>query len=107
MSGRGMKKWNAYKTLQEQFEDLDKLYSDQKYLQKPTISDDEIEQINYILTSYYGQKLSIKYYRGGEIFEITSPIMKIDSYHRKLILPDGESIRFDELLHLESTDIFY
>ena len=52
--GRGMKKWNAYKTLQEQFEDLDNLYEKQKYIQKPTISEDEIEQINYALTSYDG-----------------------------------------------------
>lgn len=105
--GRGMKKWNAYKTLQEQFEDLDNLYEKQKYMQKPTISEDEIEQINYALTSYDGQKILIKYYRGGQIFEIKTYIKKIDSYHRKLILQDEEIIRFDELLHVEPIDMYF
>lgn len=105
--GRGMKKWNAYKTLQEQFEDLDNLYEKQKYMQKPTISEDEIDQINYALTSYDGQKILIKYYRSGQIFEIKTYIKKIDSYHRKLILQDEEIIRFDELLHVESIDMYF
>lgn len=105
--GRGMKKWNAYKTLEEQFEDLDNLYQKEKYLQKPTISEDEIEQINYALTSYDGQKISIRYYRGGQIFEIKTYIKKIDTQHRRLILHDEEAIRFDELLHVESVDVYF
>ena len=105
--GRGMKKWNAYKTLEEQFEDLDNLYQKEKYLQKPTISEDEIEQINYALTSYDGQKISIRYYRGGQIFEIKTYIKKIDAQHRRLILHDEEVIRFDELLHVESVDVYF
>ena len=107
MSGRGMKKWNAYKTLQEQFEDLDNLYKKEKYLQKPTISEDEIEQINYALTSYDGQKVIIKYYRRGQIFEVKTFIRKIDAYQRKLFLQDDEVIKFDELLHIESVDMFF
>lgn len=107
MSGRGMKKWNAYKTLQEQFEDLDNLYEQQKYVQKPTISDDEIEQINYELTNYDGQKVIIRYYRMGEIFEVKTFIKKIDAYHRKLYLLDDEIIKFDELLHIEHIDMYF
>lgn len=107
MSGRGMKKWNAYKTLQEQFEDLDSLYEQQKYVQKPTVSEDEIEQINYSLVNYDGQKVIIRYYRMGEIFEIKTFIKKIDAQRRKLVLQDDEIIKFDELLHIESIDLYF
>ena len=107
MSGRGMKKWAPYKTLNEQFEDLDNLYEKQKYIAKPHISEDEIEQINYILSSYHGQKVSIKYYKKGEIFEVKSPINKIDSYYRKLFLPDDIIIKFDEILYIENCEVFF
>ena len=107
MSGRGMKKWNAYKTLQEQFEDLDRLYEENTYVSRPILTDDEIQDINYILSTYNGGVLLIKYYRDGKINEVKSQISFIDAYRKVLKLPDDTIIRFSELIHLESSEFYF
>ena len=43
----------------------------------------------------------------GEIFEVKSPINKIDSYYRKLFLPDDIIIKFDEILCIENCEVFF
>lgn len=107
MSDRGIKKWNAYKSLFEQFDALETNQKRRKIQQKPTISDDEIEHINYVLVNYRGQILHITYFRKGELFEISSPIKKISVQDRKLYLPNDLIIKFDELIYLEdSSEIF-
>jgi len=97
MSDRGMKKWNAYKALVEQYEALDKNVNGRILTEKPILSADKEEEINEILVNYHGQELIFKYYRNKKPLSIQATIKKIDANERRLYLSDGKYITFDEL----------
>ncbi len=46
--GRGMVKWQAFKTLPEQYEQLEQYIQDQNKIDKPSLSDDQLNDLNYL-----------------------------------------------------------
>ena len=101
MSDRGMKKWNAYKTLPEHDPAIRNRIKERDKIAKPKISNEEAEAINEILVNYSGEEVVLGYYRKGEIFTITTTIKKIDAFNRKLITINEERISFSELISLK------
>lgn len=104
MSDRGMKKWAPYKSLNEQAASLQKAREEKVIIEKPSISDDEAEQINSILVNYQGQELEVKYFRNGKIFEEAITIKRIDTYEKKLVLLNRKSIKLSEIFELKNKD---
>lgn len=104
MSDRGMKKWAPYKSLNEQASSLQKAREAKVSIEKPSISDDEAEQINNILVNYQGQELLVKYFRDGKIYEDVIIIKRIDTYEKKLVLPNRKSIKLSEIFELKNKD---
>ena len=102
MSDRGMKKWNAYKSLPEHMPAVTKTQQNQYKKAKPQISSEEADEINYHLVNYQGEEVIITYYRNGEINEITTTIKKISAENRELVLPDRSKIKFTELLGIRN-----
>ena len=100
MSDRGMKKWAPYKTLNEQWETLDKM-SEEEYIEKPKISSEEAEEINEKLVNYHGQELTFYYYKNGKVLKEKSTIKKIDAFNRKLILDNKIIIYLKDLVGLK------
>ena len=101
MSDRGIKKWAPYKSLKEQWSTLDDVHTNSEKVEKPTISNEEAEEINEILVNYHGQELIIEYYRNGQILKEISIIKKIDSFEEKLYLVNRKVIKLDELVSIE------
>ena len=99
MSDRGIKKWAPYRSLPEQAPSLEKVYDDNKVMEKPIMSDEVKEEINEILQNYHGQELLIKYYRGQRIYSLTSLIKKIDVQNQRLLL-EGKNVLFSELISI-------
>ena len=97
MSDRGMKKWNAYKSLPEHDPAIRGTMNERYKVARPVISSEEAEIINEILTNYHGELLDIEYYRNNELFNVTDTIKKIDSYSRRLTLTNGQKISLNEL----------
>ena len=102
MSERGMKKWNAYKSLVDHTEMLANLQTRSDKVAKPELSSDEEEKINSILVHYHGQPVQISYYRDERIYKINTTIKKIDISERKLILEDRQIIKLFELIDIEN-----
>lgn len=100
MSDRGMKKWAPYKSLKEQWSTLDNVHEEEKKVEKPTISNEEAEEINNILVNYHGQEVTITYYRNGKILKEVAQIKKIDTFERKLYLMNRKVIKLSELVSL-------
>ena len=98
MSGRGMKKWAPYKSLKEQWSTLDDVHNDEKKIEKPTISNEEAEEINEILVHYHGQEVEISYFRNGEIKKEIGFIKKIDTFERKIYLTNRKVIFLKEVV---------
>ena len=101
MSGRGMKKWAPYKSLKEQWETLDNVHQEEEKVVKPTISNEEAESINEILTNYHGQELTIIYFRNGKILEEKSTIKKIDAFEKKIYLVNRKVINMHDLVDIK------
>ena len=101
MSDRGMKKWNAYKSLPEHDPAIRNTMNERYKVPRPVISSEEAEIINEILVNYHGELLAITYYRNNEINEVEDTIKKIDTYSRKLILTNGSRISLNEVVGLK------
>ncbi len=102
MSDRGMKKWNAYRSLVEHTETIAGLQSKSEKIEKPELSSDEEEKINSILVHYHGQPVQISYYRDERIYKINTTIKRIDINERKLICEDRQIIYLFELIDIEN-----
>lgn len=100
MSDRGMKKWAPYRSLIEQMPKLNKTIEQNNIIEKPIQSDDEIEQINEVLTNYHGEVLNITYYRNSKVIKEEIIIKKINVYDKKLILDNRKIIKFEEIMTL-------
>ena len=55
MSDRGMKKWNAYKSLPEHDPAVRGTMNERYKVPRPVISNEEAEIINEILVNYHGE----------------------------------------------------
>ena len=97
MSDRGMKKWNAYKSLPEHDPAIRGTMGERYKVPRPVISSEEAEIINEILVNYHGELLDFEYYRNNELYNVTDTIKKIDTYSRKLLLTGGLKISLNEL----------
>lgn len=96
---RKMIKWAPFASLKEQAIVLNKTKEEMKKIDKPELSEDQINEINLILTNYKGETLNITYYRDGYLLNISSIIKKIDVNNKKLVTPN-QTIMFDELVSL-------
>jgi len=101
MSDRGIKKWNAYKSLPEHDPAIRGTMDERYKVARPTISNEEAEIINEILVNYHGELLDIEYYRNSELYNVTDTIKKIDTYQRKITLTNGTRISLNELTGLK------
>ena len=102
MSDRGIKKWNAYKSLVEQQNSLERTSRRRTTVEKPKISEEKAEEINELLTNYNGQEVEIKFYRANQVYSLITTIKKIDPYERSIITNDKKIIRFSEIFDIES-----
>ena len=101
MSDRGMKKWAPYKTLEDQWSTLDRLYKSEEKVEKPLISNEVAEEINEKLVNYQGQELEFYYYKNGRILKEKSTIKKIDAFNKKLILYNKVTININDLVGIK------
>lgn len=101
MSGRGMKKWAPYKSLKEQWSTLDNVHVDNQKIEKPTISNEEAEEINELLVNYHGQEVTISFYRNGNIIDEVGFIKKIDTFEKKIYMTNRKVIYLKELISIK------
>ena len=66
MNDRGMKKWAPYKSLNEQETFLNQMREKRSRIEKPIISQDLAEQINYILLNHNNKELLFTFYKNGD-----------------------------------------
>ena len=100
MKDRGMKKWAPYKSLNEQWDTLDKLEKEE-YVEKPKISSEEAEEINDKLVNYQGEELTLYYYKRGKIYKEKSTIKKIDAFEKKIVLDNNIIIYLKDLVGIK------
>lgn len=96
-----MKKWAPYKSLKEQWSTLDNVHVDNQKIEKPTISNEEAEEINELLVNYHGQEVTISFYRNGNIIDEVGFIKKIDTFEKKIYMTNRKVIYLKELISIK------
>lgn len=102
--GRGMVKWAPFATMPEQFENVGKLMDDQEKIQRPILSDDRLDEIEYTLKQAEKEKVPVKvsYFYDGGRFSITLTIIKIDQWSMMLI---GQIYKTEDFIFVPFIDI--
>lgn len=96
---RKMVKWAPFASLKEQAIVLNKVRNDLDKVEKPTLSEDQISEINNFLVNYNSEQVLIKHYNNGFIYQTTTYIRKID-INNKCLNTEAGTIEFTNLLEL-------
>ncbi len=104
-----MKKFLPYKSLNEQSDFINQMLYEKNKIDKPIISSDIKEKINYILSNYNNDELDIRFYNDGYVYNMTSKVYKIDILYKKLYFSKYEYLDFNNILdiNLKNNNDFY
>lgn len=101
-----MKKWAPFSSLIEQATCLEEMKYQRNKIDKPILTDDQMEKINYVLQTYQkGQTVKIKFYNDGYLYFVETQIKRIDLENRQLILTNGK-LRFENILDIDNYESF-
>ena len=101
---RGMMKWQPFKSLTGQYKVLEEHKREREKVQKPELSDDEIEDINNLLVSLSkGDSVDVTYFDDGSILHFIDSFVRCDTIERKVMLR-RKNIGFDVLLNLKRVE---
>lgn len=102
--GRGMVKWAPFATLPEQFEAVQQHIIDQNKIDRPILSDDQLNELNIQLHQalHANIPVDIEYYKNGWLEYITLEIKNIDMLHMNL---EGYPLATSNTIKLSLFDI--
>ncbi|MFA6781436.1 MAG: hypothetical protein WCR77_04555 [Bacilli bacterium] len=100
MSGRGMKKWRPFSSLEEQKPSLQQMKYQKGKCPKPKISSDQAEKIDAYLRDYKDKLFLITFYEDGYVLNLEELIKKV-SYQDCIIKTGTKIISFSNLIDLE------
>ena len=102
--GRGMVKWAPFATLPEQFEAVQQHIIDQNKIDRPILSDDQLNELNIQLYQalHANIPVDIEYYKNGWLEYITLEIKNIDMLHMNL---EGYPLATSNTIKLSLFDI--
>ena len=96
-----MKKWAPYSSLIEQATCLEEMKYQRNKIERPILTEDRKEKINYTLQSYQkGQIVKIEFFNDGYLYFINTTIKRIDLENKKLILEHGK-LDFINIIDIE------
>jgi len=103
---RGNIKWTSL-MLVEHRKKLEKLKNNENNKEKPELSEDELERLNYILKRAINENLNIEviYYHKKNFHHCKGKIMKIKSFPQKIILNSNEKYNKIKILINDIIDI--
>lgn len=83
-SGRGIVKWNAFKTLPQQYEMINQYMEDQNKIEMPLLSQEQLEEINDKVNYKIKNTVlaEISYWENGYVYSIQCFIKNFDEVNR-------------------------
>ncbi|PTI81353.1 hypothetical protein BU098_10700 [Staphylococcus xylosus] len=100
--GRGMVKWQAFKTLPEQYEQLEQYIQDQNKIDRPSLSDHQLNDLNdkLIFKMYHDPTIELRYFVDGYIKTKEGYIHKVDVHTQTLYLYEETGLNKVNLLDI-------
>lgn len=101
MADRGMKKWNPFKSLNGQFDMIDKLQKEKEKIEKPILSADQLDKLNNVLSdANIGDIFQVDYYNNGHIISEELILKKIDIVEKSIYFED-KKLNITDILDLK------
>ncbi|MDG0825413.1 YolD-like family protein [Staphylococcus equorum] len=93
-NGSVMVKWAPFATIPEQHERLNQFKQDQNKIEKPILSDDQLNELNdtLIFKMFHEPNIEVSYFEDGYIRIIEGYIHKVDTHHQILHLYEGTGL---------------
>lgn len=84
--GRGIVKWAAFKTLPEQYERLEQYIKDQDKIDKPTLSDHQMSELNdtLMMKMFHDPQAEVSYFENGYIKKVDGFVHKVNTHNQVL-----------------------
>lgn len=107
IKGRGMIKWNPFKSVIEQYEVINQMIEDQNKVNKPILTDDSKERIQRSLhqSLTYKKEIFLSYHRNGYLHHQYITVASIDPGHKLIHCIDAFNrhlqFKFDELVDIK------
>ncbi|MGL4009490.1 YolD-like family protein [Staphylococcus nepalensis] len=100
--GRGMVKWQPFKTMPEQYERLEQYVEDQNKIDKPILSDDQLSELNdtLVFKMFHDPVITVSYYEDGYIKTKEGYIHKVDVHTQTLHLYEETGLSKVNLLDI-------
>ncbi len=92
------KRWMPYRSLSAQ--DFNKK-NEEKPVEKPTISTEVADKINYYLNNYQDKTLKIKYYKSGKIYELECQIKKVDEIEKTIKTTENKTLNIKDIIDID------
>lgn len=105
-SGRGIAKWLPFSTIPLQHEMLNEFISDQNKIEKPILSDDQVNVMNQklIYKMFHNPEIKLKFYNDGYLDEIDGVIHKVEPLESALYVYEKEKLKLIELTNIYSIE---
>lgn len=104
MHDRGMLKWAPFDSVIGTKKMCYDILSKKDYIEIPTLSEEQLTNIEkIILSSYYSKSnLKIIYYYMGKYYKIITKIKFIDKLKHQIILSNGKILYFTQIIDVKS-----
>lgn len=91
--GRGMIKWAPFATMPQQFANIAQMIENQNKVEKPILSDDQLTELDTMLTLYMSQPSSctIRVYEDGYINEYECIVESVDHIEQTVTVYDCDT----------------
>lgn len=86
--GRGKVKWQPMATIPEQYEQIQQMIEDQNKIEKPLLSEEQLQSINETVTNKINKQIlaDISYWKDGYIFTVQCFIKKVDTIYKTMTI---------------------
>ena len=104
--GRGIVKWAAFKTLPEQYERLEQYIKDQDKIDKPTLSDHQMSELNdtLMMKMFHDPQAEVSYFENGYIKKADGFVHKVDTHNQvlQMYIDDGLfTLKLSEIVEIK------
>ncbi|RIN27730.1 YolD-like family protein [Staphylococcus succinus] len=91
--GRGIKKWQPFKTMPEQYEKLEQYMEDQNKVDMPLLSQEQLEEINDKVNHKIKKQIiaDLSYWQDGYVITIQCYINKVDELNGIMLVTNEKS----------------
>ncbi len=99
-----MNSWLPFNAVCDGTSLVDKILLEKNRFSKPILSEEQLDEIQEKIISAYNNKelIRITYYNSGYCYEMKNVIKKIDAIQRKIVLANGKSLFFSQIIDVSS-----